>query len=73
MSKSKDIRTLCASCRAEYELAGFEVKKIRVKNKEECDRCRIKTGWAYEIRDKSEKPAVRKRRRRRRKKKKPSP
>ena len=50
MRKSKDIRTLCASCRAEYEDAGFETIKVWVKCKEECDRCRINMGWTYEIR-----------------------
>lgn len=52
MSKSKDIRTLCASCRAEYEEAGFELIKVWVKNKEECDWCRVRLGWTYEIRGK---------------------
>ena len=52
MRRSKDIRTLCASCRAEYEDAGFETIKVWVKNKEECDRCRVMMGWTYEIRKK---------------------
>lgn len=50
MSMSKDIRTLCTSCRAEYEEAGFELIKIWVKNKEECDWCRVRLGWTYEVR-----------------------
>ena len=51
MGKSKDIRTLCNSCKAEYEEAGFELIKIWVKNKEECDWCRVRLGWTYEVRE----------------------
>ena len=53
MRKSKDIRTLCASCRAEYKEAGFELIKVWVKNKEECDRCRTNLGWTYEIKNRN--------------------
>lgn len=45
----KDIRTLCASCLNEYQRAGYKLKLIWSFNKEECDRCRIKYGWTYEI------------------------
>lgn len=47
--KPKDVRTLCSSCRAEYEEAGYRLKKVWVKYKEECDRCRYWLGWKYEI------------------------
>lgn len=33
MRMSKDVRTRCASCRAEYQEAGFEMIKVWVKNK----------------------------------------
>ena len=49
MGESKDLRTLCNSCRAEYQEAGFELVKIWVKYKEECDWCRVRLGWTYEV------------------------
>ena len=70
MSTSKDIRTLCASCRAEYDLAGYVTVKIWAKNKEECDHCRVRNGWTYEVRDLYEVPEKPKKKRRRKKKKK---
>ena len=51
MGVSRDIRTLCDSCRAEYIEAGYYLRKIWVKNKEECDRCLVKMGWTYELLD----------------------
>lgn len=46
---SKDIRTLCASCLSEYKEAGYDVRLIWSDVKEECDRCRVRYGWQYEI------------------------
>lgn len=48
---ARDIRTLCDSCRAEYQEAGFVLIKVWVKNKEECDKCRVRLGWSFEVRD----------------------
>ena len=45
----RDIRTLCKSCKAEYEEAGYKLIKVWVKNKDECDRCLVRMGWSYEI------------------------
>lgn len=51
MRNVRDIRTLCKSCKAEYEEAGYELIKVWVRNKEECDRCLVRMGWSYEIVD----------------------
>ena len=45
----KDIRVLCYSCLEEYRRAGYSATLIWSKTKEECDVCRIKYGWQYEI------------------------
>lgn len=46
----REIRTLCASCKSEYLTAGYELRLIWQDKKEPCDRCRVKTGWMYEVR-----------------------
>ena len=51
MKDERDIRTLCNSCKAEYEEAGYQLIKVWVKNKEECDHCLVRMGWNYEIVD----------------------
>ena len=49
MGYARDIRTLCNSCRDEYFEAGYQLKKVWVKNKEVCDKCRVRLGWSYEM------------------------
>ena len=53
MMSGRDLRTLCDSCRAEYQEAGFELVKVWVKNKEECDKCRVKLGWTFEVQERN--------------------
>lgn len=45
----KDIRVLCSSCLSEYREAGYRVYLIWTEKKESCDKCRIRMGWTYEI------------------------
>ena len=49
MRRSGEIRTLCASCRADYWDAGFKTVSIHAKFKEQCDRCRVRMGWTYRV------------------------
>ena len=51
MNDAIDVRTLCDSCRAEYEYAGYNLRLLWAKNKEPCDRCRVNLGWAYELQE----------------------
>ena len=50
---ANDTRTLCDSCRAKYQDAGFELIKVWVKYKEECDVCRVKMGWSFKVRERN--------------------
>ena len=58
MSSSKDIRTLCASCRAEYWNAGYRTISVYTQYKEQCDRCRVKMGWTYIVEKRANKSVV---------------
>ena len=49
MRRTKDVRTLCASCRAEYWEAGYRTISLHSRTKEECDKCRVRMGWTYYI------------------------
>ena len=49
--RDADLRTLCDSCRADYLEAGFYLKKVWVKHKEECSCCLVRMGWTYELID----------------------
>lgn len=51
MGNVRDIRTLCSSCRAAYEEAGYQLIKVWVKHKDACDHCLVRMGWSYEIAD----------------------
>lgn len=45
--RKKDVRTLCYSCKAEYQCAGYKTKLIWTEYKEPCDKCRVRMGWLY--------------------------
>ena len=47
--RKRDIRTLCTSCRIEYEKAGYRLILIWSEKKDKCDLCRVKYGWTYEV------------------------
>ena len=45
----KDVRTLCPVCLSEYREAGFRAFLLKSNERDYCDRCRVRKGWAYEI------------------------
>ena len=50
MKRGIDTRTLCGTCRADYENSGYMFSKIREQQcKDNCDLCRIRKGWEYEV------------------------
>jgi len=55
MKKRVDTRTLCGACRLDYRNSGYALTKISGQtHKEECDICRVRKGWEYEVDDEEE-------------------
>lgn len=49
-------RCLCNKCVSDYELAGYTVKRLyKIKNKDQCDKCFVRYGWTYSIKNKRSK------------------